>query len=137
MTNILKGSLCTIIYMCLLVYNVHVCILYTCTCVYTEHCFCMLFHVSRDSLCPLLSAPSLRSRDASLLFNQKLFLQHCPSAEWPFFRHLFDTQLFCVFVEQRSFVHAESAALAFFDECTEKVRIKNACTYVVPEKKVI
>ena len=75
----------------------------------------------RVCLRPLLSAPSQYSRDASLLFDQQLFLQHIPVAEWPFFRHLFDTQLFSVFIEQRSFVHAESTALAFFDECTEKV----------------
>ena len=82
------------------------------------------FHpVILDRMClrPLLAAPSERSRDATLLFDQQLFLQHIPVAEWQFFRQLFDTQLFCVFVEQRSFVHAESTALAFFDECTEKV----------------
>ena len=78
-------------------------------------------HFPSMCLRPLLSAPSERSHDAKLLFDQKLFLQHCPAAERSFFRHLFDTQLFCVFVEQCSFVHAESTALAFFDECTEKV----------------
>ena len=82
----------------------------------------MMMSSLRMCLRPLLSAPSDRSWDASYLFDQQLFLKHCPTAEWPFFQYLFDTQVFTSFIEQRSFAHAESTALAFFDECTEKVR---------------
>ena len=57
-----------------------------------------------------------------MLFDQKAFLKLCPSSDVPFFQYLFDTQIFTAFIEQRSFAHSESSALAFFDECTEKVR---------------
>ena len=67
----------------------------------------------RKCLTPLLSAPSERSRDISHLFNQKLFLKHCSSTDWPFFS---------TFIEQRSFAHAENTFFVFFDECAEKVR---------------
>lgn len=75
----------------------------------------------RKCLRPLLSAPSERSHDISHLFDQQLFLKHCPTADSAFFSHFFDTQIFTAFIEQRSFAHSENAALAFFDECTEKV----------------
>ena len=82
---------------------------------------CTLSPYLRQCLRPLLSAPSERSRDATSLFDQQQFLQHRPTGECPFFKYLFDTQIFNAFIEQRSFAHAESTALAFFDECTEKV----------------
>ena len=83
--------------------------------------FWFFLHFYRKCLIPLLSAPSERSCDASHLFDQKLFLKHCPSLEWPFFRLFFDTQIFNAFVEQLSFAHTENTSLVFFDECTEKV----------------
>ena len=76
----------------------------------------------RRCLRPLLSAPSERSRDTASLFDYQLFLKHCPASEGPFYQYLFDTQIFNAFIEQRSFAHAESVSLAFFDECTEKVQ---------------
>ena len=57
----------------------------------------------------------------TLLFDQQLFLKHCPSAESAFFSYFFDTQIFTSFIEQRSFAHTENTTLAFFDECAEKV----------------
>ena len=85
---------------------------------------------------PLLSAPCERSRDASHLFDHQLFLKHCPVAEWPFFSYFFDTQIFNAFIEQRSFAHARSTALAFFDECTEKVH-PSVCLSVCLSVKMV
>ena len=86
--------------------------------------------ISRKCLRPLLSAPSERSHDISLLFDQQLFLKHSPTADSAFFSHFFDTQIFTAFIEQRSFAHTESTALAFFDECAEKVQRKQIHTNV-------
>ena len=80
----------------------------------------LYFHL-RKCLRPLLSAPSERSHDLSLLFDQDQFLKHRPSAEWLFFSHFFDTQIFTAFIEQRSFSHTDDNSLAYFDECAEKV----------------
>ena len=87
-------------------------------------------NISRKCLRPLLSAPSERSHDISLLFDQQLFLKHSPTADSAFFSHFFDTQIFTAFIEQRSFAHTENTALAFFDECAEKVHVRVYCTYI-------
>ena len=60
-------------------------------------------------------------QDISELFDLQQFLQYKHSSERPFYKTFADTQTFTSFVEQRSFAHAESTALVFFDECTEKV----------------
>jgi len=46
----------------------------------------------------------------------------CPTvADHPFYKAVFNTQLFINFVEQRSFSYSTDTTLAFFDECTDKV----------------
>ena len=60
-------------------------------------------------------------QDISELFNVKEFIKHKPSNERSFYSSFSDTQTFTSFIEQRSFAHAESTSLAFFDECIEKV----------------
>jgi len=49
------------------------------------------------------------------------FLKMCPLIDHPFYKAVFNTQMFINFVEQRSFSYSSDATLAFFDECTEKV----------------
>ena len=62
-----------------------------------------------------------RYEDISDLFDCEHFLHQKPSSERQFYKTFMDTQTFTSFIEQRSFAHAESTTLAFFDECTEKV----------------
>ena len=71
------------------------------------------------------------------VIDQQLFLKHNPSADSAFFTHFFDTQIFTAFIEQQSFAHTENTALAFFDECAEKVHARtctcvssHTCTYI-------
>ena len=47
----------------------------------------------------------------------------CPLIDHPFYKAVFNTQLFINFVEQRSFSYSSDATLAFYDECTEKVMV--------------
>ena len=79
--------------------------------------------LSRSYLCPLMAPPSCCVQDISELFNLDLFIKQKPTIERSFYKTFCDTQTFTSFIEQRSFSHAESNALGFFDECTEKVRL--------------
>ena len=49
------------------------------------------------------------------------FLKMCAPIDHPFYKAVFNTQIFINFVEQRSFSYSTDTTLAFFDECTEKV----------------
>ena len=53
------------------------------------------------------------------------FLRSRDKAHFKFYTLLTRTQMFIRFIEERSFVSDMDASLAFFDECTEKVLIKN------------
>jgi hypothetical protein len=57
--------------------------------------------------CPMFISGFLRSRDKT---------------HHKFFTLVMKTQMFIRFIEERSFVSDMDASLAFFDECTEKVR---------------
>ncbi|XP_019856639.1 PREDICTED: C-myc promoter-binding protein-like isoform X2 [Amphimedon queenslandica] len=70
---------------------------------------------------PLTAQRSRSLQDVSELFDLTNFIKNKSSSERNFYSTFFDTQIFTSFIEQRSFAHAESTALAFFDECTEKV----------------
>lgn len=70
-----------------------------------------------------MGQPSLYCQDITELFDVNAFIKNKPLIERRFYHLFSDTQIFTSFIEQRSFAHAESTALAFFDECTEKVRI--------------
>jgi hypothetical protein len=61
-------------------------------------------------LCPIFIAGFLRSRDKT---------------HHKFFTLIMKTQMFIRFIEERSFVSDMDASLAFFDECTEKVRVNH------------
>lgn len=50
------------------------------------------------------------------------FLKSRDKANQKFFQQLTKTQAFIRFIEERSFVSDKDASLAFFDECTEKVK---------------
>ncbi len=69
-----------------------------------------------------MSKASFRYQDISDLFDLEMFLKQKHSSERQFYRSFSDTQTFTSFIEQRSFAHAESTTLAFFDECTDKVK---------------
>ena len=71
-----------------------------------------------------MSKPSFSYQDISDLFDTEMFLKHKQSSERPFYKSFMDTQTFTSFIEQRSFAHSESTSLAFFDECTEKVCVR-------------
>lgn len=49
------------------------------------------------------------------------FLKMCAPIDHPFYKAVFNTQIFINFVEYRSFSYSMDTTLAFFDECTEKV----------------
>ena len=49
------------------------------------------------------------------------FLKMCAPIDHPFYKAVFNTQMFINFVEQRSFSYSMDTTLAFFDECTKKV----------------
>ena len=70
-----------------------------------------------------MAPPSCCVQDISELFNLDLFIKQKPTIERSFYKTFCDTQTFTSFIEQRSFSHAESNALGFFDECTEKVQL--------------
>ena len=70
---------------------------------------------------PLTAQRSRTLQDVSELFDLTDFIKNKSSSERNFYSTFSDTQIFTSFIEQRSFAHAESTALAFFDECTEKV----------------
>ena len=83
----------------------------------------MLVIINRLYLRPLTAQRSHTFQDVSELFDLTNFIKNKSSAERNFYSTFADTQLFTSFIEQRSFAHAESTALAFFDECTEKVTL--------------
>ena len=56
-------------------------------------------------------------------FSATGFLKSREKSNQKFFTNMMRTQLFNRFIEERSFVSDRDASLAFFDECTEKVRI--------------
>lgn len=68
-----------------------------------------------------MAQPSPSFQNITELFDINEFIKHKSSNERRFYFAFSDTQIFTSFIEQRSFAHAESTALAFFDECTEKV----------------
>lgn len=80
----------------------------------------MLLSNYRSCLRPLMRQPT-HLQDISELFDLQQFLQYKHSSERPFYKTFADTQTFTSFIEQCSFAHAESTALVFFDECTEKL----------------
>ena len=92
-----------------------------------SNCYQEVYPPSRKCLRPLLSAPSDRSHDITLLFDQQLFLKHCPSAESAFFSYFFDTQIFTSFIE-----HTENTTLAFCVQIryVTMATSTSTCTYI-------
>ena len=51
------------------------------------------------------------------------FLKKCAPIDHAFYKAVFKTQMFINFVEQRSYSYSMDTTVAFFDECTEKVKM--------------
>lgn len=92
---------------------------------YSIFTYTYIIYLYSSFLCPLMSKPSFRYQDISDLFNIESFLKQKQSSDRQFYKTFLDTQTFTSFIEQRSFAHSESSALAFFDDCTAKVSRKS------------
>uniref|UniRef100_T1IU82 UDENN domain-containing protein n=1 Tax=Strigamia maritima TaxID=126957 RepID=T1IU82_STRMM len=83
----------------------------------------------RSFLQPITQAPTIAATDCSSLFDVQGFLKSRDKAHHRFYNLLVKTQMFCRFIEERSFVSDKDVSLAFFDECTEKIDVD------LPEKE--
>ena len=66
-------------------------------------------------------APSRQATYLTSLFDFESFRRSRDKASRPLFAQMLDTQHFCRFIEERSFVSDKDVSLAFFDDCTRRV----------------
>ena len=81
----------------------------------------------RSFLLPITKAPTVGATDPNSLFDLQGFLRSRDKAYVKFYSLVMKTQMFIRFIEERSFVSDMDSSLAFFDECSDKVR-RALCT---------
>ncbi|CAB4033192.1 C-myc promoter-binding -like, partial [Paramuricea clavata] len=75
----------------------------------------------RSYLKPILEvSKNMTDLSQDSLFDLQGFLKSRPSSYHKFLQITTKTQLFCRFIEQRSFVSSQDRYLEFYDECSEK-----------------
>ncbi|XP_028399036.1 C-myc promoter-binding protein-like [Dendronephthya gigantea] len=75
----------------------------------------------RSYLKPITEAPkNMMDLSQESLFDLQGFLKSRPSSFHKFLQIITKTQLFCRFIEQRSFVSSQDPYLEFYDECSER-----------------
>jgi hypothetical protein len=81
----------------------------------------LLLQDYKTYLKPIDSPVNDFAKAVNRLFDSEEFIRS-QIADKGFFNVFVDTQLFCSFIEQRSFFSSEDQSFAFFDECVQKVK---------------